>query len=313
MPIIQNKTIGIGGSTKKSISLRGLGKGPVPWLIPLALVLILMFLYPTFEVIRLSFTNAKITGSNYSYTLDSFKAMFSDGAFYIMLRVTAVFVLFSVVFQTLVGFVIALSVDKGEKLKMKGTVFVRTVALMSWAIPGVVIGIIWRMMYDESPSGVLNYMLETIGVGRIAFLTNPVIAIISVTIANIWRGTAQSMILLYAGLKTVQQETLEAAEVDGASAWQRLIKIIIPSILPVAMINITLNTIYTVNTFDMVMSLTGGGPGRSTEVLALSSYTQIFQMLNLGRGAAVAVFLLGVNAVMASIYFYMIRNNEEGV
>jgi len=313
MSAIQNKTIRTGNSKKKSISLRRLGKGPVLWLIPLALVLILMFLYPTFEVIRLSFTNAKITSSDYTYTLDSFKSMFRGGAFYTMLRVTAVFVVLSVVFQTLVGFVIALAVDKGEKLNLKGTVFVRTVALMSWAIPGVVIGIIWRLIYDESSSGVLNYMLESVGIGHIAFLSNPAVALISVTVANIWRGSAQSMILLYAGLKTVQQEMVEAAEVDGASAWQRLTKIIIPSIMPVVMINITLNTIYTVNTFDMVMSLTGGGPGRSTEVLALNSYTQIFQMFNLGRGAAVAVFLLGVNVVMASIYFHMIRNTEEGI
>ena len=80
--------------------------------------------------------------------------------------------------------------------------------------------------------------------------------------------------------------------------------------MPVILINMILNTIYTFNTFDMIMALTGGGPGRSTEVLALSAYSQIFQLLNLGRGSAIAVLLLAINSVMAAVYSYFIRRSE---
>lgn len=289
----------------------GLGESPVLWVIPLSVCLILIFIYPLIEIIRLSLTDTKIGGEEYSYTLATIKSLFTDPGFYFMLRTTLFFVFFSVVFQLLNGFVIALSVDTGEKLHMRGTVFVRTVVLISMVIPGVIIGIIWKMMYDESPGGLLNYYLQTLGFSHISFLTDPSIAIVSATVANIWRGTGQSMILLYAGLKTIPKELTEAAMVDGANGFNRLTKIIIPSISPVALISLILNTIGTFNTFDMIMSLTGGGPGRSTEVFALSAYNQIFQLLDLGRGSAIAVLLLLINSVMAAGYFYLLRKGEK--
>ncbi|MGE5607023.1 MAG: carbohydrate ABC transporter permease [Bacteroidota bacterium] len=291
--------------------LKGLGESPVPWVMPLLIILLLLFIYPLLEVVRLSFTDARIGQLTYKYTLNSFLELMGDPGFSDMIRVTAIFVIFSVLFQFLFGFLIAYSVDQGEKLKLKGTVFIRTAALISMVIPGAIIGIIWRLMFDESPGGLLNYLLTKIGLGPVRFLSDPLIAIISATIANIWRGTAQSMILLYAGLKTISGEMLEAAKVDGVGSLQKLTAMIIPSIMPVILINLILNTIYTFNTFDMVMALTGGGPGRSTEVLALSAYSQIFQLLNLGRGSAVAVLLLTINSVMAAVYYYFLKKSEE--
>ncbi len=298
-------------SKREKHSGRGLGESPVLWITPLAVLLILVFIYPMMEIIRLSFTNTKIGQEEYTYTLKTFISLFKDPSFYSMMKTTLIFVFFSVVFQLVNGFVVALAVDTGEKLNLRGTVFVRTVVLISMVIPGVIIGIIWRMMYDESPGGLLNYYLQLLGFNHIAFLTNPSIALISATIANIWRGTGQSMILLYAGLKTIPKELLEAARVDGAGSYSRLFKIIIPTVSPVILVTLILNTIGTFNTFDMIMSLTGGGPGRSTEVFALSAYSHIFQLLDLGKGAAVAVLLLLINSFMAAAYFYLIRRREE--
>ena len=119
------------------------------------------------------------------------------------------------------------------------------------------------------------------------------------------------MILSYAGLKTISHELLEAGQIDGANAWQRLLKIIIPSLFPVISTNVILNTILTFNTFDMVMSLSGGGPGRATEVLAMTSYYSIFRLHSLGRGSAYAVILLFINACMAAVYFYILRRRGE--
>ncbi|MFA9382059.1 MAG: carbohydrate ABC transporter permease, partial [Acetanaerobacterium sp.] len=201
-----------------------------------------------------------------------------------MLWVTLFFVTVSVVLQFLFGFAIALSVDHGEKLHMHGTVVTRTIALISWAIPGVAIGIIWKILYSETASGILNYLLSLVGLGPVAFLTNPVLALVFMTLANVWRGTAQSMILLYAGLKTIPNDVIEASNVDGAGFFRQIFKIIIPSMKSVVMINILLNIINTFNTFDMIIPLTGGGPGNSTEVLVLSSYRTIFRQLDLGKG-----------------------------
>jgi len=289
---------------------KGIARGPALWLLPLAVFLVVFFLYPVIDVIRLSLTNSKMTSARFIYTLGSYARVFRDSGFLGTLVITFVFVGLSVLFQFLLGMAIALAVDRGERLGAGGSVVTRSVALVSWAIPGVAIGIIWNILYNESPSGVLNYLLGTIGIGPISFLSNPTIALFAISFANVWRGTAQSMILLYAGLKTVPVETLEAAEVDGANERQKIFRITIPSIRPVIMITILLNIINTFNTFDMIMSLTGGGPGRSTEVLVLKAYTTIFQLLDLGKGSAIAVLLLAVNIVMSLFYIRIYRGEE---
>lgn len=281
---------------------------PILWLLPLLLFLCVFFLVPILDVFKTSFTNASMTGTDYDFTLSSYVRVFSDPAFIDVLGVTLFFVSFSVVFQFLLGFLIALAVDNGEKRHLHGTVFTRTVSLVSWAIPGVAIGIIWKIMYSETGSGILNYLLSLIGVDTVPFLSDPKMALLSISIANVWRGTAQSMILLYAGIKTVPTDILEAADVDGASGFRKVLSVVIPSMKPVIMINLLLNIINTFNTFDMITPLTGGGPGRSTEVLVLSAYRTIFQDLDLGKGCAIAMVLLLINVCFGLLY---IRWNRE--
>ena len=118
------------------------------------------------------------------------------------------------------------------------------------------------------------------------------------------------MILIYAGLQTLPDDVLEAARVDGANALQRMTRVILPLLAPVLFVNLVIVSIETFNTFDMVLALTGGGPGRSTEVIALSIYNQIFQQFDLGPGAATAVLLLAVNAVMTFVYLRLLQREE---
>lgn len=288
-----------------------LTKGPFFWMLPLFLVLIIMFIYPTFEVVRYSFTDMSLLKVDYQYTFRSYLSVFRDRAFLNILKVTFIFVFFSVLFQTLLGFVIALAVDKGESLRMRGTVVVRVVSLLSWCIPGVIIGVIWKILLDETDTGILTSLFMKMGIGRVPFLTSAGSALVCAIIANIWRGTAQSMILSYSGLKTISKDILEAAAIDGASAWQRLIHVIIPSVASVISINVVLNTISTFNTFDMIMSLTSGGPGQATEVLAMSAYNNIFKTYNLGKGSAYATILLVINGLMAVVYFIYLKKRGE--
>jgi multiple sugar transport system permease protein len=224
--------------------------------------------------------------------------------------VTFIFVFASVTFQILLGFIVALVVDQGVKRGLRGTIVTRTAVLSAWAIPGVIIGIIWSILYEQSEAGILNYLTGLLGFGSIPFLSDPNAALASVTVANIWRGTAFSMILIYAGLQTLPADVLEAAKIDGANAWQRLTRVIIPLLAPVLFITLIIVTIDTFNTFDMVLALTGGGPSRSTEVIALSIYNQIFQQLDLGRGAATAVVLLTINMVMTVVYLRYVERRQ---
>ena len=283
---------------------------PALWLLPLAVVLGVTFLFPIFEIARLSFTDASLLDDDYSYTLESYLDLFRSPYFANMLWVTAVFVFASVFLQMLLGFLIALLVDQGAKRGMRTSIVTRTAVLSAWAIPGVIIGIIWSILYEQSAAGILNYLLSFVGFGEVPFLSNPQVALASVTLANVWRGTAFSMILLYAGLQTLPDDVMEAARVDGANAWQRLTRVMLPLLAPMLFINLVIVSIETVNTFDMVLALTGGGPGRSTEIAALSVYNQIFEQFNLGQGAATAVLLVAVNLIMTFVYVRFLERDE---
>lgn len=288
-----------------------IGNSPLPWLLPLLTILVFVFLYPVFEIVRLSFTDATLNGDEYSYTLDSYKSLFTNPGFIQMLIVTGIFVFFSITFQMMFGFFIALIIDQGEKWKLRGTVFTRTAVLTAWAIPGAIIGVIWQMLYNETDAGVINYFLSVIGIGPIPFLSDPTTALIAVIFANVWRGTAFSMILIYAGLKTLPSDVLEAAKIDGANAIQRGMKVILPMLAPMLLINLVIISIDTFNTFDMVMALTGGGPGQSTEVISLSIYNSIFNQFNLGQGAATSVVLLAINVAMTIVYILFLGRREK--
>ncbi|WP_010651298.1 carbohydrate ABC transporter permease [Oceanobacillus massiliensis] len=274
----------------------------LPWLMPIGLVLLFVYFYPVFEIVRLSFTDATLIDDNHIYTLDSYRNLLSNPNFFQMLMTTCIFVFFSILFQMLLGFIVAIVIDQGQKRGLKGTVITRTAVLTAWAIPGVVIGVIWKILYNETDAGIINYLLNTVGIETIPFLSDPQMALFAVIFANIWRGTAFSMILIYAGLKTLPTDVIEAAKIDGANAFQRAIKVILPMLAPMLLINLVIISIDTFNTFDMVMALTGGGPGQSTEVISLSIYSTIFNQFNLGQGAATSVILLGINVLMTIVY-----------
>jgi len=132
----------------------------------------------------------------------------------------------------------------------------------------------------------------------------------SVIVANAWRGCAFSMILQYAGLQRIPRELHEAADLEGLGPWQRLRLVILPQIAPVIALNLALITIATLNTFDLVLPLTGGGPGRATEVLSLYMYRSAFFSLEAGRAAAVATIMLLLNLGLALVAIRLVRRRS---
>ncbi|MFA6506476.1 MAG: sugar ABC transporter permease [Treponemataceae bacterium] len=284
---------------------------PLLWMSPMILMLILFYLYPLLDVVRLSFTNASTLTPEFRYTLNSYIKTFKDSNFLNTVYVSVIFVFMNIVVQIPLGLMIAVALNAGIHRKLRGTIFVRTVVLAAWMAPGVLVGIVWQMLLSSSQFGIVNYFLETIGIGRIEFLVQPDYALISIIVANIWRGTAFTMILQYAGLQRIPLGLYEAADIDGASAFQKFYYITIPQLVPILFINFVLITIYTFNTFDMVIVLTGGGPARATQVLTLSAYEQVFSFFSLGRGSAIAVILLAFNLVMAVAYYKLVLSQDD--
>ncbi len=269
------------------------------WVIPAAVVLTFFYLYPMIEVVRLSFTDTRTGTQGYSYTMMNYIDIFRDEEFYRVLGITFIFVGGSVFFQLLLGLLTAMLMNK----ELFGNLIVKIAMITAWVVPGIIAGIIWEILFSSSNWGVVNYFLSILGINKIPFLYSPGPALFAVTFTNIWRGTGFSGILQYAALRGIPDELYEAAKMDGANKWQQFWNITIPQLKPMLLINSILITIFTLNTYDSIYSLTKGGPAGSTTVLSLKAYKEVFEFLRLGKGAAYSVILLLISIGLTFLYF----------
>jgi multiple sugar transport system permease protein len=283
-----------------------LSERPAVWVFPLALLLFVSYLYPAAEVVRFSFTNATLLKPDYEFTLSSYRAVFGNPDLLGILRATLIFVVASVALQLWLGLLIALALNRGTQRRLWGVPFLRAAILASWIVPGIASGIVWRLLFSEATYGFFTGLLRSVGLRPIHWLSDPGLAIWSAVLANVWRGTAFSMILLYAGLLAIPRSLYEAAAVDGANAIRQFWHITLPQLRPIILIDTILISIFTLNTFDLILPLTGGGPGRATEVLALYAYNTVFRNFDLSSGSVIAVVLLLVSITFTLLYVRML-------
>jgi multiple sugar transport system permease protein len=281
----------------------GLADRPLLWLLPLILLLLVSYVYPAIDVVRFSFTDATLLNPDYEYTLRSYANVAANRDLPIILKSTLIFVVASVVLQLILGLLVALVLHRGLKRGLPGVTFIRIIILASWIVPGVSAGIVWQLMFNEASYGFIDGVLRLMGIRPVAWLSDPDIAIWSAVLANVWRGTAFSMILLYAGLIVIPASLYEAAAVDGATAFRQFLHVTLPQLRPILLINTILISIFTLNSFDLILPLTGGGPGRATEVLSLYAYNTVFRNFDLSSGAVLAVVLLMIS--LAFTFFYV--------
>jgi multiple sugar transport system permease protein len=304
-------TAGAGRSVAARSSLgRRIENNPFSWLVPVAIMLGVFYLYPILDVFRLAFTNATLLGRDEHYTTATLKALLSASELPDILWTTFVFVAGSVVGQQLFGLGISVLVMRGERRRLYGMTALRTIVLVAWVIPGIANGLIWQMLFSEAPFGAINSVLRLMHIAPVAWLSDPGIAMVSAVVSNVWRGTAFSMIVFYAALKAIDPTLYEAASVDGASGWQKFRFITLPQMRAAILVNSILITIQTLNTFDAIISLTGGGPGRATEVLSLFTFNQVFRNYDLAGGSVLSVLMLAISLVLAIGYASFLPRRE---
>lgn len=266
-----------------------------------AAVLLLVFLFgPILWSVYAAFTNASLSGAGAAAShfvgLANFKKAFAADGFYNSVVLTLVFTLISAIIgQNALGLMLALWMRKSLR-------FVRAlggaVVIGAWVLPEVVAGYLWYAFLAKD--GSLNHVLSGLGLGTQDWLFS--LPIVAVSIANIWRGTAFSMLVYSAALSDIPLEIEEAAQVDGASGWRRLISITLPMIRRSIMTNLMLITLQTLSVFGLIFTMTRGGPGTKSQTLPLYMYEQAFSFGNLGYGTAIAIMLLLVGAVFSLIY-----------
>jgi multiple sugar transport system permease protein len=273
-------------------------------LVPAAGLLSLFFIAPAVWAIYYSFTNRALVGLDARYPRHvgwaNYDRLIHSPAFTTVLKNSLVFVVGSAIIgQFILGLALAILLDHGDHRGYRATPFVYGTVLLAWVNPTIIAGFLWVAMFDFY-YGSLNKTLAYFGFGGVSWLgTAPMLSLI---IANTWRGAAFVMIIFQGALRTIPSQVYEAARMDGASAWQRFWDHTLPNLRQVAALVLLSITISTFGAFFLILTLTNGGPGTKTEVIALYAYHAAFQSHQLGYGSAIASVMLGLNLIFALIY-----------
>ncbi|NLU67070.1 sugar ABC transporter permease [Streptomyces sp. HNM0574] len=269
-----------------------------------ATVLLLLFLAgPIAYCGYLAFTDLQLTGqeSTSFVGLENFRRAFGDAGFRNAVVLTLVFTLVSSVLgQNTIGLTLAALMQRASRPVRTLT---GAVVIGAWVLPEIVAGFLLYAFFSED--GSLNAVLGRLGLPDQNWLfTLPILA---VSFANIWRGTAFSMLVYSAALTGIPSEISESAQVDGASGWQRMWRITLPMIRRSIGTNLMLNTLQTLSVFGLIWAMTRGGPGNRSQTLPVFMYDQAFNKALIGYGTAVALLLLVVGALFSLVYLRLMR------
>jgi multiple sugar transport system permease protein len=240
----------------------------------------------------------------------NFGRLLDDPLFWLSLRQTVVFVAAAVALEVLIGLAVALLIDDDRVVISRIT---RALILLPWAVPPVVNGLLWAFIFNGQ-YGYLNRLLLALGaIGEpVNWLGGPGLAMAAVITAYVWRTTPFNILLYHAALQSIPGEIYEAADVDGASAWQRFRAITLPLLAPVIAISLVLRTTFGFMVFDEILAITQGGPGNATWVAAWYTYRISFQPpFNIGLGAASAWALALIVGAISLVYVKALYRRVE--
>src|SRR5262249_40413545 len=192
---------------------------------------------------------------------------------------------------------------------VRGRQLFRSLYLFPWVIAGIVVGYSWRFIFDPTV-GLLNALLGTMGFAPRPWLVSGPLAMSALVIAATWRSAGYSVVLQMGGLQSISDEVYEAARIDGATGWRVLGYVVLPLIKPFLLINLITTTVEALNTFDLVLALTRGGPLYRTEIVGLYMYHQGFQWGFLGNAAAVSVIVYVVATLLILGYVRLLHERE---
>jgi ABC-type sugar transport system permease subunit len=231
--------------------------------------------------------------------LTNYADAFRDPRFWGALGHTGFFAAVSVSLELLVGLWFALALNRA----FRGRGLVRAAVLIPWAIPTVVSALLWRFIF-EGQHGIANAALAQMEVIRepVVWLIQPRLAWIPVILADVWKTTPFVALLLLAGLQNIDASLYEAARIDGASAWRQFRYVTLPLLKPAIMVALIFRTLDAFRVFDLIYALTGGGPGTSTEPIALYTFNSLLQNLQFGYGSALSVIVFVITFGLALLY-----------
>jgi multiple sugar transport system permease protein len=272
------------------------------FLAPATLLFVGVVLYPLVYGLYLSLTETDPSTAQSTFVgFQNYGRLISDTVFWISLRVNLTYAVTTVVVELPLAFGVALLLNE----QIRGRWLYRGLLLLPWVMPSIAAAVLWGWIFSND-YGLMNYYLQKLGLlhSAVGWLGNRDLALPATLIVQIWKGLPWTTVVLLAGLQTVPEELHEAAQMDGASAWQRLWHITVQYMRPVIVIILVLRFAWSFNTFDLVYILTSGGPGYSTYLLSIYMYLTSFSFREVGYGSTLATAML---LILLAISFVFIR------
>ncbi|HXX11639.1 MAG TPA: sugar ABC transporter permease [Burkholderiales bacterium] len=285
--------------------LRGVSDRAITWafIAPTILLLLAINIFPLIWTIQLSFTNFKANRANRALDwvgLDNYRSVLSDPDIWHSMQVTAHFVFWSILLEVLIGFALALLINK----RFRGHSLWTTVILLPMMLSPAVVGTFWSFLFQPQ-IGLYNHVISFVtGIDPSSFemIGEVRLAPWAIVLVDVWMWTPYVMLICLAGLRSIPESIYEAAEVDRASVWRQFWTVTVPMVLPFLMLAVLFRAMENFKMFDMVNLLTSGGPGSTTEVVSITLKREAFEKWRTGYSSALAIILFVTVFGAANIY-----------
>jgi multiple sugar transport system permease protein len=281
------------------------------FIMPTMIILVLMNIYPLFYSLYLSFTKySVIKGQTPQWIgFQNYIDILSDPKIWQNFAITGRYTVITVILQMLIGFGLALLLRD----KFRGSGIITTLILIPMMLSPVVVGVFWKLMFNPL-YGIVNYLIGYTNPNTSPeWLGSPTLALWAIVIVDVWMWSPFVMLLCLAGLSAIPDYLYEAAAIDRAGSWFVFRRITLPQVMPLLLIAVLFRTIEAIKQFDLVMGITGGGPGNSTETISVRLYREAFQgQFDTGYSCALAYIVLIVIIAISNIYIRQLNKVKEG-
>jgi ABC-type sugar transport system permease subunit len=277
---------------------------------PTMLVLFLIVLFPVGYALFLSLNDVQFIQGKLEYTfvgLDNYLRVFNDIRIPTIMIKTVFFTVVTVVATIVIAFGIALSIHHS----VWGAGLFKRLFLLPWALSNVVNALMWKWMYSGS-NGIINEIMVKLGLidEYKIWLTDPSTAMGAIILADIWKSTPFAALLILAALQTIPKDLYDASEIDGAGSFAQFRTIVIPTIRPILLVVLIIQTMWTLRVFDLIWVLTQGGPIDKTMILNVYAYEQAFRFFEIGYGSALAYLITFATLILTFIYIKVLGKGD---
>jgi multiple sugar transport system permease protein len=295
------------GKTARKGRLRRLGdlKMALFFIFPAMIGFVLFYLVPTIRGVYLSFTEYSILGDPTWIGVKNYTAMLGDELFWNAMGVTVQYVGLNIGFQTVIALGLALLMHRVAK-----STFIRGALLLPFLVANVIVALLWFWMLDYQ-IGIVNEIINWMGLPRIAFFGSEQWAIPTIAAVNVWRHMGYTALLLFAGLQSIPNHVYEVASLDGASPTRTFWSITMPLLRPVMVLVLVVTVIGSFQVFDTVAVTTGGGPINASRVIQMYIYQKAFGESDFGYASALSVILFLILALVAFVQMKFLKGNES--